>query len=161
MLGFVLTTLVTALSLIVVDFFVPGVGIATFPVAIGAAIAIGFINSSVKPLIQLLSLPITLLSLGSFSLVINGFCLWFASLFVPGFTVHGLFSFVFAPIALSIVSTLLTNFFISKGIDKKLASLSDRLSAKLGRKLDLTSVNEVNYQPASEQVILVEAVEVH
>ena len=155
MLGFVLTTLVTALSLIVVDFFVPGVAIATFPVAIFAAISIGFINSSIKPLIKLMSLPITLLSLGSFSLVINSFCFWFATLFVSGFTVHGLFSFLAAPIALSMVSTLLTQFIISKGLDKK----ATVLASKLG--LDPATVNEVSYQPASEQTILVEAVEVH
>lgn len=152
MLGFVLTTLVTALSLIVVDFFVPGVAIATFPVAIGAAISIGFINSSIKPLVKLFSLPITLLSLGSFSLIINGFCFWFATLFVPGFTVHGLFSFLVAPIVLSMVSTLLTRFFISKGVDQKLAAIA--------RKLNLLPAEELSYQPASEQVIMVEAVEV-
>ena len=152
MLGFVLTTLVTAFSLIVVDFFVPGVAIATFPVAIGAAIAIGLINSSIKPLINLLSLPITLLSLGSFSLLTNGFCFWLATLFVPGFTVHGLFSFLVAPIALSIVSTMLSRFVISKGLDKKVAALAS--------KLNLGAAEEVSYQPASEQTILVEAVEV-
>ncbi|MGD1867529.1 MAG: phage holin family protein [Phormidesmis sp.] len=152
MLGFVLTTLVTALSLIVVDFFVPGVAIATFPVAIFAAISIGFINSSIKPLIKLLSLPITLLSLGSFSLVINGFCFWFATLFVPGFTVHGLFSFLIAPIVLSMVSTLLTQFVVSKGLDKKVAAMVG--------KLNLGAAEEVSYQPASEQTVLVEAVEV-
>jgi len=156
MLGFVLTTLVTALSLIVVDFFVPGVAIATFPVAIFAAISIGFINSSIKPLVKLLSLPITLLSLGSFSLVINSICFWLATLFVPGFTVHGLFSFLIAPIALSMVSTLLTQFVISKGLDKKAAVLA----SKLNRKFNLGAAEEVSYQPASEQTVLVEAVEV-
>ena len=152
MLGFVLTTLVTAISLIVVDFFVPGVAIATFPVAMFAAISIGFINSSIKPLIQLFSLPITLLSLGSFSLIINGFCFWFTTLFVPGFTVHGLFSFLIAPIVLSMVSSLLTQFIASKGLDKKLAAFANKLS--------FGAEKEVVYQPASEQTILVEAVEV-
>lgn len=156
MLGFVLTTLVTALSLVVVDFLVPGVGIATFPVAIGAAISIGLVNGSIKPLIKFFSLPITLLSLGGFSLFINGFCLWFASLLVPGFTIHGFFSFLIAPIVLSMVNTLLMNYVVSKGWDKKLAIAV----GKLGHKLNLAPVEEVSYVPASEQVILVEAVEV-
>lgn len=153
MFGFVLTTLTTALSLLVVDFFVPGVAIATFPVAIGAALSIGFINSAIKPVVNLFSLPITFLSLGSFYLVINGFCFWMATLLVPGFTVHGLFSFLIAPIALSMVSTLLTQFFISKGIDKKLAAFACKLSPN--------AAQEIDYTPASERVILVEAVEVH
>ncbi len=159
MLRFVLTTLVTALSLLVVDFVVPGVGIATFPVAIGAAVAFGLVNGSLKPLIQLFSLPITLLSLGSFSLVINGFCLWFASLFVPGFTIHGLFSFLLAPVVLSMVSALLMDYVISRGIDKKLAGLMRKLTP--AQMMTQAMTKEIDYQPASEQVILVEAVEVH
>lgn len=152
MLRFVLTTLVTAISLIVVDLLIPGVGIATFPVALGAAISIGFVNGSIKPLIKLLSLPITLLSLGGFSLVINGFCFWLASLVVPGFTIHGVLAFVLGPIVLSMVSTLLSDYVVRKGLDKQLAAL--------GRKLSPTSAEPVSYQPASEQVILVDAVEV-
>lgn len=152
MLRFVLTTLVTAISLIVVDLLIPGVGIATFPVALGAAISIGFVNGSIKPLIELLSLPITLLSLGGFSLVINGFCFWLASLVVPGFTIHGVLAFVLGPIVLSMVSTLLSDYVVRKGLDKQLAAL--------GRKLSPTSAEPVSYQPASEQVILVDAVEV-
>ncbi|MGC1219473.1 MAG: phage holin family protein [Phormidesmis sp.] len=156
MLGFMLTTLVTALSLLVVDFVVPGVSIATFPVAVGAAISLGLVNGSLKPLIQLFSLPITLLSLGGFSLVINGFCLWFASLFVPGFTIHGLFSFLLAPIVLSIVSALLRDYAVSRGIDKKLADFARRLKLLPAE----AAATKVDYRPASEQVILVEAVEV-
>lgn len=152
MLRFVLTTLVTAISLIVVDLLIPGVGIATFPVALGAAIAIGFVNGSIKPLIKLLSLPITLLSLGGFSLVINGFCFWLASLVVPGFTIHGVLAFVLGPIVLSMVSTLLSDYVVRKGLDKQLAAFV--------RKLSPTSAEPVSYQPASEQVILVDAVEV-
>jgi len=152
MLGFVLTTLVTAVSLIVVDLLVPGVGIATFPVALGAAISIGFVNGSIKPLIKFLSLPITLLSLGGFSLVINGFCFWLATLVVPGFTVHGLFSFLIAPIVLSFVSTMLSSYIVRNKLDKKIVDF--------GRKLNMVSAETVSYQPASEQVIAVDAVEV-
>ncbi len=152
MVKFVMTTLVTALGLLVVDLVVPGVSIAAFPAALGAAIAIGLVNGSLKPLITLFSLPITLLSLGSFSLVINGFCLWLASLLVPGFTIHGLFAFLLAPIVLSMASALLMDYAISRKVDEKLAGLA--------RNLNLMPTEKVVYQPASEQVILVEAVEV-
>ena len=126
MLKFALTTLVTALSLLVVDFFIPGVGIATFPVALGAAISIGLVNSSIKPIVQLFSFPMTLVTLCGFSLVVNGFCFWLASLVVPGFTIHGLFAFIFGPMALSLVSTWFTGYLASQGLEQKLASLGQQ-----------------------------------
>lgn len=127
MLGFFLTTLVTALSLLVVDLAVPGVGIATFPAALAAALSLGLVNGSVKPVLKLLSLPVTFLTLGSFSLVVNGFCFWLASLVVPGFAVQGLLGFVLGPVVLSVVSTFLTGYFINKGVNQKLAGLGQTL----------------------------------
>lgn len=132
--GFVITTVITAISLLVVDWTVPGVTIATFGAAIAAAISLGLVNASIKPFLSLLSLPVTILSLGSFGLVINGFCFWLASLVVSGFTVHGLFGFLLGPVVLSFVSTALTGYFYKKGLDKKLA--------ELGQKLNLTSAQQ-------------------
>jgi uncharacterized membrane protein YvlD (DUF360 family) len=57
MLGFFLTTLVTALSLLIVDLVVPGVDIASFPVALLAGVAIGVVNAFIKPILSILSLP--------------------------------------------------------------------------------------------------------
>ncbi len=130
MLGFFLTTLVTALSLLVVDLAVPGVGIATFPAALAAALSLGLVNGTIKPVISLLSLPVNLLTLGSFSLVINGVCFWLASLLVPGFAVHGLLAFILGPVVLSAVTTFLTGYFVEKGIDKKLAGVKQAIASK-------------------------------
>ena len=91
MIGTFLTLLATALSLLVVDIiFTTGVNLDNFPAAMLAALVIGLFNSVVKPVLTLLSLPINILTLGAFTLVINGLCFWLASLFVPGFQVHGL-----------------------------------------------------------------------
>lgn len=120
MLGLFLTTLITALSLLVVDLVIPGVSIATFPAALVAAISIGIVNSFIKPVLSILSLPINFLTLGSFSLVINGVCFWLASLLVPGFTVHGLLAIILGPIILSLVSTFLNKYFAEKGIGQSL-----------------------------------------
>jgi putative membrane protein len=114
MLGSLLTILATALSLLVVDIIFPGVNLANFPAAIVAALVIGLVNSGVKPVISLLSLPLNILSLGAFSLVVNGLCFWLAALFVPGFQVAGLVSFIVAPIILSIVNTFLSKYFAEK-----------------------------------------------
>lgn len=110
MIGILLSTLATALSLLIVDIIFPGVDLKSFPAALIAGAVIGAINGSIKPILSLLSLPITILSLGSFSLVISGFCFWLASLVVPGFTVKGLVAFIVAPIILSLVNTFLNKY---------------------------------------------------
>lgn len=114
MLRTLLTLLATALSLLVVDIIFPGVNLANFPAAIAAALAIGIINSGVKPILSILSLPINILTLGAFTLVINGLCFWLASLFVPGFQVVGLIAFLVAPVVLSLVNTFISNYFAEK-----------------------------------------------
>lgn len=114
MLVKLLTILATALSLLVVDIIFPGVDLANFPAAMVAALIIGIVNVGIKPIISILSLPATILTLGGFSLVVNGLCFWIASLFVPGFKVTGLLAFLFAPIVLSAVNTFLTNYFAEK-----------------------------------------------
>lgn len=115
-IGYLVTTLATALGLLVVDLTVPGVDIANFPAAMLAAVAVGGVNSTIRPVLSLLSLPINFLSLGLFSLVVNGACFWLASLFVPGFTVSGLLAFIGGPVILSFASTFLNNYFAEKKI---------------------------------------------
>ncbi len=117
MIGFLLTTLATALSLLVVDLAVPGVDLANFPAAIVAALAIGLINSTVKPILSTLSLPLNFLTIGLFSFVINGLCFWLAAVLVPGFYVNGLLGFFLGPVILSFVNTLLSKYFAERNPD--------------------------------------------
>ena len=114
MLGTFLTVLATALSLLIVDLVVPGVNIANFPAAMIAALVIGLINGSVKPVLSTLSLPLNFLTLGAFSLIVNGFCFWLAAVLVPGFAVRGLIAFILAPVILSFASTFINNYFAER-----------------------------------------------
>lgn len=125
MIGFFLTTLVTALSLLIVDLVVPGVDLANFPAAIVAAIALGLVNGGIRPILSILSLPVTILTLGLFSLVVNGVCFWLASLVVPGFTVSGFLALILAPIVLSLASTFLNQYFAEKGMGSSLTSKTE------------------------------------
>lgn len=118
-MGYVLTTLVTALSLLVVDIVLPGVNIESFAVAIIAGIVIGLVNTFVKPILSLLTLPINLVTLGLFSIVINGICFTLAAALVPGFQAHGLISFLVAPVILSLASTFLNKYFAERSTDLK------------------------------------------
>jgi putative membrane protein len=120
MIGFFLTTLATALSLLVVDLVVPGVDLANFPAAIIAALAIGLINSSVRPILSALSLPLNFLTLGLFSFVVNGLCFWLASVLVPGFVVNGLVAFLLGPVILTFVNTLLSRYFAERNPNLKI-----------------------------------------
>jgi putative membrane protein len=116
MLGYFVTILATALGLLIVDLVVPGVDIANFPSALVAAIVIGLINAFIRPVLQVLSLPITFVTLGAFSFIVNGILLWLASVVVPGFTMSGLVALILAPVILSFSSTFLNKYFAEKGI---------------------------------------------
>jgi putative membrane protein len=130
MLGFLLTTLVTALSLLVVDLIVPGVDLSTFMAAILAAIAIGVVNGLIKPILSILSLPITILTLGLFSFVVNGICFWLASVLVPGFVVHGFVALILGPVVLSLATTFLTKYVLEQGLIAKLTGGADNNTLK-------------------------------
>ena len=110
MLGILLPALVTAVSLLVIDAILPGVELSTIPAALLAAVAIGVVNAVVKPIIRLLSLPLTIVTFGLFSLVVNGFCFWLASVLVPGFHVYNAIGFIIGPVALSFLSTTLGHY---------------------------------------------------
>lgn len=117
MLGTLLTWLATALSLLVVDLVVPGVDLATFPAALIGAVVLGLVNSTVRPVLSLLSLPINFVTLGLFSLVVNGICFWLAAALVPGFSVHGLTAIILGPVVLSLVNTFISKYFAERHPD--------------------------------------------
>lgn len=113
------TLLATALSLLVVDIVVPGVDIATFPAALIAAAAIGFVNSSIKPALTQFSLPLNYQTLGLSSVVVNGLFFWLAALVVPGFGVHGILAALLGPVILSFVNTFLSKYFAERNMGLK------------------------------------------
>ncbi|MBD2166154.1 phage holin family protein [Calothrix membranacea FACHB-236] len=116
MLGPFLTAIATALSLLIVDLVVPGVNIANFPAAIIAALVIGLINGSVKPVLSTLSMPLNFLSFGAFSLIVNGICFALAAALVPGFSAHGIIAFILGPVILSFATTFINNYFAEKNL---------------------------------------------
>ena len=109
MLNFILTWLVTAVSLVITAKFIPGIEIGSFSDALIAAVILGLVNATVKPLLQILTLPLTILSLGLFLLVVNAICLSLVGYLSPtAFTVQGFWPPFFGAIVLSLVSGLLS-----------------------------------------------------
>ena len=76
--------------------------------ALAAAFVLGIVNAVVRPPFVLLTLPVTVATLGVFLLVINGLLLWLVSAFVPGFHVNGFLAAVAGSFLLSVVSWILT-----------------------------------------------------
>ncbi|MCL2202816.1 MAG: phage holin family protein [Defluviitaleaceae bacterium] len=99
--------IIGAVCLYILTLIFPGFHIEGVVTALVAAAVLGLVNLVVKPLLHLISLPITILTLGLFSLVINGFSLYLASWIVPGFEISNFFTAFFAALVLSVLNALL------------------------------------------------------
>lgn len=103
--------LTSALAIIAVAYLLPGVHIANLVTALVVALVLGILNAVVKPILFFLTLPITILTLGLFSLVLNAVIVLLVSKLVPGFIVDGfLWALVFS-ILLSFINTILSHLF--------------------------------------------------
>ncbi len=103
-----LVWLINAVALIAVAYLLPGITVASFVTALIAALVLGLVNAVIRPLLVLLTLPATLLTLGLFIFVINGLLFWLVGSFIDGFVVSGFWWGVFGAIAYSIVSWALS-----------------------------------------------------
>jgi len=92
MKGFLIRLLITALGLWVADRLLPGIVITGTGSLIVSALLLGLVNAVIRPVILILTLPLTVLTLGLFVLVVNGISLGIAAWLVPGFHIAGLWS---------------------------------------------------------------------
>jgi putative membrane protein len=99
--------LLSALSLLIVAYLVPGVEIRGFGTALVAAVVIGLVNATLGFVLKILTLPLTIVTFGLFLIVINALMLGFAAMLVPGFSVDGFGAALLGAIVLSLVSFVL------------------------------------------------------
>jgi putative membrane protein len=104
MTGFVVTWIADSLAIYAVGYLMRGVEVASLRDAFIAGALLSLINMLVKPILVILTLPLTIVTLGLFYFVVSGFCLWLASEFVSGFMIHGFFTTIVAAILVSIFS---------------------------------------------------------
>ena len=97
----------TALSILLVSRIVPGIVVDGFYVALLAALILGVLNILVKPILFILTLPITIITFGLFTFVLNAFMFWLAASFLNGFSVSGFLPALVGSIIVSAVSTVL------------------------------------------------------
>ena len=103
-----LTWLINALALLIITWLVPSIHIRSFGTALIVAVVLGLINAVLRPLLILLTLPVTIITLGLFILVVNALCFWLAASLLKGFEVSGFWSAFFGWLAATGTAVILT-----------------------------------------------------
>jgi len=101
-----LVWIINALSLLALPYLFDSIRVDSFYTAMIVAVVLGLVNAFIRPLVILLTLPATILTLGLFIFVINGLMFWFVGTFIKGFTVGGFWPALFGAIAYSVISWL-------------------------------------------------------
>jgi putative membrane protein len=113
--GFLIRAAVVGIGLWLASQIVGGVGFSSTETLIAAALLLGIVNAFVRPVIVILTLPITLLTLGLFLLVINALMILLVAWFLPGFMVAGFWSAVGAAIVVSLTSWVMSGWIGPRG----------------------------------------------
>jgi putative membrane protein len=111
LLRLVVVWLINTLALLAVSYLMPSVQVSSFGAALVAALLLGLVNAFVRPLAVLISLPLTVLTLGLFLLVVNAAMLGLTALLVPGFHVAGFWPAFWGAVVVSITSWAATRLF--------------------------------------------------
>jgi putative membrane protein len=105
--------LINAVALLALPWLLPSIQVASFATALWVALVLGLVNTLIRPVLLLLTLPVTLLTLGLFIFVINGLMFLLAARLLDGFVVDGLWAGVLGSTIYSLISWLLTKLLLS------------------------------------------------
>ena len=114
MIKLLLVWLINAFCLLLVANVIPGVQVVNFKAALLAAAVLGLINTFFKPVLTLLTLPVTILTLGLFSFVLNALMFGLAAYFLAGFNVSGFWAALFGALVFGLLSWAVNAVLISK-----------------------------------------------
>jgi putative membrane protein len=101
---FIIRLFLTALSLLLVAYLVPGIHVDSFLTALVTALLLGILNAVVRPILVFLTLPITVLTLGLFIFVINAALFFFVASLLDGFSVDGFWYALLGSLLVSVIS---------------------------------------------------------
>ncbi len=113
----ILTWIINAIALMALPYLMHSVTVTNIGTAFVAALVLGLVNTLIRPILVLLTLPVTFLSLGLFILVINAVLFWGVAQLVDGFHVAGFWSAFIAAILYSVISWALSTLLLRKGDD--------------------------------------------
>jgi len=111
---FLIRVVLNGIAIIVAAYFVPGLRLSGPGAALVAGAILGFVNAIIKPVLFLLTLPVTLLTLGLFIFVLNAACLGLTAAVVPGFDIDGFWGALFGALVVTIVSWILNGLLFSE-----------------------------------------------
>ena len=109
-----LTWIINAAALMALPYLMHSVTVDSIGAALIAALVLGLVNTLIRPVLVLLTLPVTFVSLGLFILVINGFLFWVVAQMIGGFHVAGFLSAMLAAILYSVISWALSTLLLGK-----------------------------------------------
>ena len=115
MKGFFTRLLITALGLLVARAIIPGIQIVGLGNLLVAALLLGLVNAFVRPILFILTLPLTILTLGFFLLVLNGISLELVAWLMPGFSISGLWAATLGALVVTLTSWFANSFVGSSG----------------------------------------------
>jgi putative membrane protein len=115
MKGILIRWIINALALLLISQLIQGIQVESVLAAFVAAAVLGVINAVLRPILLILTFPITIITLGLFVFFINGFMLYLAGQLVKGFYVHGFWASIFGAIFLSLISWLANAFISDQG----------------------------------------------
>ena len=98
---------INVFALLVVEYLIPGFILSDIKAAVVTAVVIGIVNTLIKPIIQLIALPLSILTFGLTAFLINVVLLWLTSIYIPGFEITNFATAILASIMLSLVSWFL------------------------------------------------------
>jgi putative membrane protein len=116
---FIIRVIVNAIALIIVAYFLPGVAVTGVTGALVAALVLGIVNAILRPILIILTLPIQIVTLGLFTLIINGALFYWVGHWGIGLVVSGFWPAFWGAIVLGIVSFLLSS--LLRGVDPEAA----------------------------------------
>ena len=114
MMRFLIRLLLNGVAILAAAWLVPGLHLAGPGSAFLAGVILGFVNALVRPVLFLLTLPFTLLTLGLFIFVLNAICLGLTAAVLPGFAIASYWSALLGAVVVTIVSWILNGLFVSK-----------------------------------------------
>lgn len=102
----ILHVLIVAVALLVSAYIIPGIEVASVYIAIIAALILGLLNLVIRPILFILTLPLTVVTFGLFAFVLNALIFWFAASFIEGFTVTGFIPALLGSIVVALASAM-------------------------------------------------------
>ena len=114
-MGFLIRLVVNAIALIAVAYLVPGIHVSGFVGALIAALILGVVNAILRPILVIVSLPLEIVTIGLFTLVINGLLFWLVGALHVGLTVDGFWPAFWGALAMGIISWVLS--MLTRGLE--------------------------------------------